>query len=209
MKVIQQLKQIVEAPGCILQSYKQDFYKHDVAYIQRTIAPLTRYIFIMRESGTHLVRLGVHHKMHEEAQAAVNVGSRYDAYLITVSDPDDAAKIERLDKAGIARHLAHYDFTVKDGHVFRKGTKLAQVLVSTSYRDDPKAFVDYFMAEKTGRPRELADLVALGLIAECEAIVAAQSFWIRVGKARIDELDLYDLIESERAKQMLRLQHAA
>ena len=57
------MREIVERPGSCLQYFQADFYSHDRNYLVATHA-MGKYLWVVRESGTELKRIGVSKKDH-------------------------------------------------------------------------------------------------------------------------------------------------
>ncbi len=53
----EQMRAIVEADDCLLRSYKQDFYQFDLDHLTKTGTVGGRYVWVIRENGTHLASL--------------------------------------------------------------------------------------------------------------------------------------------------------
>jgi hypothetical protein len=53
--VFNNMRAVIEAPGFpLLVAYKNDFYKHDRHELRRTFSEEITYLWIVRDSGTHL-----------------------------------------------------------------------------------------------------------------------------------------------------------
>ena len=115
------MKAIVEAPGCRLNAYKQDFYKYDRARLAATHGT-GRYIWVIRENGTHLISIGIHTRNFAEIDAALHAGGNAcDIYLI-----DPARALAQKIDAGKARELGkQLEYVTRNGTVFKADCAIA------------------------------------------------------------------------------------
>ena len=84
LSVFEAMRSVIAAPGfSLLRDYRDDFYRIDREVLFTTYSEEARYLWIVRERGTHLILLGVHQKMHDEARAVLRgVGGRHLCFLI-------------------------------------------------------------------------------------------------------------------------------
>ena len=193
-RVFNAMSAIIEAPDGRLKHYKEDFFVHDRAYLERTGASGI-YGWIVRESGTHLVQLGRHPKMHEELAAALETTSNRDSYLVDAR----RASVTPISESQLREQLRLLQYTVAGTSVRRGETRIAAMDVSLtpwSHGESPKGVV---LIESAGEPLSFDDLVALGQIAECEVVRKSQSLFTGVRSITLDGDDLRVLIE-ERAE---------
>lgn len=188
-RVFDAMSCIIEAPACRLKHYRADFYTHDRAYLQRTCAS-GRYGWMIRGSGTHLVQLGRHPKMHEELVAALELTREIDCYLVDARH----ARVTAISVAQLREQLTQLQYTVVGTGVRRGQTHIASIdiqLTSWSRDESPKGVVTI---ESTGVSLNLDDLVALEQIAQCEVIGKSQSLFTNTHSINIDGKDLCELI---------------
>ena len=212
--LFRQLERIVSAPDCVLQHYRQDFFKFDFEYLERTIAPGVQYLWILRDNGTHLVRLGVHPRMNSELEAVfeLNAFNRLQVYHICVGQDLSApasAVIRRCTKRPVDL-LSRYDYTVDDnGTVRGPGGVLASALISGPRWGDGGFHVDVaFTAHRPSNLQGLADLIALGQIAGCLATEISGSLFTKNGVITLDGADLYADIDQARSDLANRIASA-
>jgi len=100
MAISMAMTAIVEKPGYVyLQAFKDDFYKHDKATILNELAPGARYLWVVHPNGTHLTRVGVHHRQNEWATATIESGLHAtslgaEIYLISTAGVRKITEIE-------------------------------------------------------------------------------------------------------------------
>lgn len=182
---------IVEAPGCILQHYKVDFYKYDAEYLARSHA-IGLHLWILRPSGTHLIRVGVHPALHEYIDAALSVGPSHTIYLI---DPERVS-ITKITETRARELAGKYEFTTDECTVTKAGQIIARIDVSfTPYScgKEPRGIVTLY--RRTDAPLSKGDLIALWQIAGCEVTKRGRSLFTKTESVTLDGEDLYDLIE--------------
>ncbi|WP_431229211.1 hypothetical protein [Burkholderia contaminans] len=188
-RVFEAMSRIIDAPDSRLQHYRADFYSHDRTYLSRTRATGT-YGWIVRESGTHLVQLGHHPKMHDELDAALALTRDLDCYLV------DAGRqsVTHVDATALRARMARLQYTVVGAGVWRGEQRIASLDVQITpwaYGEAQKGIVSI---ASTGPSLGLEDLVALVQIAECEVIRKSQSLFTPVRSVTLDASDLYERI---------------
>ena len=107
--IFESMKRIVEAPGYpLLQSYKDDFYKHDLSLLLQRWSSKSRAIWVVTPNGTHLNFIGHHAKQIESVEASLTTGyANIEIYLLSGKG---VTAISRERALAEARHL---DFFVK------------------------------------------------------------------------------------------------
>jgi hypothetical protein len=193
-RVFGAMSRIIEAPDSRLLHYRDDFFKHDRAYLERTCASGS-YGWIVRQSGTHLVQLGNHSKMHEELAAVLEMTSSHDCYLIDAR----RASVTPVDAARLREQLGQLQYTVAGASVRRGDTRIAAIdvqLTPWTHGESPKGVV---LLESAGVTLSLDDLVALAQIAECEVVRKSQSLFPGTRSISLDGEDLRALIERQAA----------
>lgn len=197
--IFEQMRAIIEGPNSILKHYKDDFYVIDKEILEKSVAPDTRFMWIVRECGTHLIPLGVHRKMHEELEAVLTThsGNARQTFIIEVGNPANPAVIKPVSDA--MSFLKRYDYSV-DGFVVRgKNGPLVDYRVSVPcWSERSEGVTIEFAKANDSVPLSLRDLIALSRIAGCEAIEATHSLFVKVGAVTLDKQDLFEVIEAKR-----------
>ncbi|PZR41189.1 MULTISPECIES: hypothetical protein [Burkholderiaceae] len=192
-RVFAAMSRIVEAPDSRLLHYRADFFTHDRAYLTRTCAS-GLYGWVVRVSGTHLVQLGRHPKMHEELDAALGLTRELDCYLVDAG----RTSVTAVSAAQLREQLRQFRYTVEGAGVWRGESRIATIDVQITpwtHGEPPKGVVSI---RSTGVPLSLDDLVALAQIAECEVVRKSQSLFTGTRSVSLDGKDVYALI-TERA----------
>ena len=194
-KTFAAMRQIVEAPNYpYLTAYKDDFYKHDRMYLERTCAPGNRYLWVVRKHGTHLIRLDVHPKMAEEGLAVLNLESVGERFLVA------GDKVMPVDDAQARKLLASFTYAMFHGAVSKGGVALAQLAVDVSpWSSGRREGRVHYTSWVPVAAMTLGDLVALRQIAECEVIKATQSLFTPTTEVTLDGEDLWAIIDARRA----------
>jgi hypothetical protein len=196
-EIYREMKSIVEAPGYkYLQSYKDDFYKHDAHTINNELVDGSRYLWVVGPSGTHLTRIGVHEKAAEWAKVTVSSGMTatnlgVEIYLVTTKG------IKKLDeKQALAEIAKPNDYSYANGVVRdRSGAVLASIDVSKKTR--PGDGNQYVVAKAQCKdPNELStsDILALRDIAQYEGSKAWSSLFIDLESFTINDSPLLDFL---------------
>jgi hypothetical protein len=190
--IFEAMKAIVEAPGCRLKHYTVDFYKYDRQYLANTRA-IGRYVWILRDSGTHLIRVGVHARACTEIDAAFSCGSdAFDVYLIDM----DRVSIQPITEAR-ARGLGNQlQYVTKDGTVSKAGLALAWMRVDFTPWSDGRAPQGIVKITRVAQNLSKGDLIALVQIAQCEVIERSQSLFTGMALCTLDGSEIFDLIEN-------------
>lgn len=193
-RVFDAMRRIIELPVSRLEHYRDDFYKHDRAYVERTCAGDT-YGWIVRQSGTHLVQLGRHPKMHEELQAVLETYSTLDCYLVDAQH----ARVTTVSAAQLREQMSRLQYKVTGANVYRGDTRIASIDVTFtpwSHASTPRGVVRLAAA---GTTLSLDDRVALVQIAECEVVLKSQSLFTPTETVTLDGEDLRELVKTASA----------
>ena len=192
--IFEAMREVVEAPGYpYLNHYKVDFYKYDFDHIMRTYTTGVRYLWVVRDCGTHLLNLGVHAKMTEEIKAVFSLFSECAIYIV------DKDKVKEITLEHAKFEIERSDYQLKNGVVYSRGTILATLKVKMlpqRYCQEREYGVDY---SSMARYLTAKDLLALLQIARCEVVEKAQTFFAKSGPVTLDGHDLHDLFVSTNA----------
>lgn len=111
-----------------LQSYRSDLYVEDHAQLQNTWTPQTRYLWIVRQNGTHLFELHMHPMIHAAADACMrSIANGNDASFYLLQD----TAVTRITRDVAATLLSRVDWRIRSGRFTdRNGRELAQYDVS-------------------------------------------------------------------------------
>lgn len=185
---------VVDAPGyAYLRDYRRDFEVHDRELLERTWHPQARYLWAVREYGTHLCLLGVHERMNNEARAVLDhLGSNdrsFEVYLLSAQQGLQRVTTEQARSATLA-----LDYQVQQQTVWHEGAPLAQFtltpIVSGAKRD---ARVDYTAC--SGFRHSHGHRVALLAIAQSMAVQHWQSLFAHANQVNLDGRCLYDMLQ--------------
>ena len=175
---------IVEAPGYpLLQSYKDDFYKHDLESLQSNWSAQARAIWVVTPNGTHLNFIGHHQRQVEEVSASVHCGyANIEIFSLSLSC------IKRITAAEAIAEAKKLDFLTHNGaHVTDAlGNTIAQMRITptgNSCRRQTTVHYDPGLAF-TGSPSQL---VALRNIAIQASIVEVQTLFVAVERITIGD----------------------
>lgn len=190
------MKAVIEQPSYpFLTHYRDDFYKHDRRYLEATDAPGSRYIWVVRETGTHLVKIGVHPGMHEEITAAMATcgPERREVYL--VSD----AGVTKLSDAKTKTLLQSYQYTVQGSMVFKEKRHLATLDVSVSRWSQGSQPTGTVHITGVQPYLSLETLVSLCQIGEREVIRKAGTLFVGTETITLDGQPLREMIGQQQA----------
>jgi hypothetical protein len=200
-RLIAAMSAIVEAPDYpLLKSYKSDFYKRDTE-IMKNFCSGDRHLWVVRESGTHLSRLGVHRKESEWAEATINTSHDTSAgreiYLVTAKGLALITHSKAMDE------IRKYDYEVTRNAVFKKSdNSLVATYSAEVYRKpaDGNVYVSVVFQSSQLESLNLSTLNALRVIADAEGTEIASSFFKRIEVLTINGQSLVELIESKSMK---------
>jgi hypothetical protein len=191
------MRQIVEAPGYpYLQHYKVDFEKYDREILQAQWASGSRFLWVVRTMGTHLSRLGVHPKLNEMLEAALNSESAKAVYLV------EGTSVKEITESKARDLLKQFDYRVENGVVHRgRGTDsgIASFTVTLHpWRGDERPHGEVTLVGKPADTLTIGDLVALAQIAGAEVVRESQSLLMPVKAVWYNDEDLYEVIACRR-----------
>jgi hypothetical protein len=109
--------------------YREDFTCTDRYVLENYGSPEAEYLWVVRESGTHLVRLGVHERSSEWGYAALNLGGTQRAFHVT------ATNVAEVGPARARALLGKLRYAVHEGVVSRDGVPFALIALSTDGGD--------------------------------------------------------------------------
>lgn len=182
---------IVEAPNSILKHYKKDFYKYDAEYLARTHA-IGAHIWIVRDSGTHLARIGVHERMHLDIEAVLqDCRDGREIYLIE----SERISIKRISEGRARDLMKTFEYKTHNSSVTKDRDCIAWLDVRLTPWTDGRAPQGIVRIEPIARSFSKGDLIALRQIAECEVIAASQSLFTGTKSCTLNGVDVFDLIE--------------
>jgi hypothetical protein len=187
------MKAIVERDGYpLLTSYKVDFYVHDLEYLRQNDAPGVKFMWIVRESGSYLCRLGVAPRVNAEVDYAIDIhdANRREVYLLD----RDAGTVKLLDDATAKRRLKEFDYKVERCTISRRGEPIAVAdtrLTTWTNGKPPTGTVHFHTGQVTF---SLETLYALRSLAVCFVIEASHSLFTATEQIYIEGTDINELI---------------
>lgn len=203
---------IVNAPGYpLLTHYRVDFEKYDLTYLEAAWHEESRMLWVVRDSGTHLIPLGVHPRLTEQASAVFAMSGAQDYFLLSNKG------IRRIDLAHAKGEVSRFHWRLdRDGGIFKGGQRLAdigdvqtcveRVPLPKDADNAPLRFRESQVYDVRLLPRvaaselSLGDMIGLRINSECAAIEAGGSLLIPTRRVRLGETDLSLLMDRERAK---------
>lgn len=190
------MKSIVETPGFrFLKEYKRDFYTYDKEYLYNTMTPHARYLWVVREMGSHLIRLKVHPKMCEEGCAVLNADRDVQCYIVM------PRLVRPVTREAAMQELATMSYAVlRDGELthVRKGMRHLATARFTCHRPPCKPrewAADLSVGISGAAGLDDDDIVAIRQILECDVISREQSLFVRMPKISVHGEDLIEIIE--------------
>lgn len=123
---------IVESEQCILTGYRQDFYQFDRDHLANTGTVGGRYIWVLRENGTHLASIGLHPRATEFVECALDSFEQVQCYEITLLADGDA-EISSITVPKARDLIKTCAFEFEGRHIKLKGRLLATVDIHPLY----------------------------------------------------------------------------
>jgi len=149
-------------------------------------------MWIVRESGTYLCRLGVAPRVNAEVDYAIDMhdANRREVYLLD----RDAGTVKLLDDATAKRRLKEFDYKVERCTVSRKGEPIAvaDIRLTSWTNGKPPTGTVHFHTGQVNFPLET--LYALRSLAVCFVIEATHSLFTATEKIYIGGSDNNELI---------------
>lgn len=186
---------IMEQPGYIYAGGVKDLYRYDKERILNEFVPGARYLWVVSSNGTELTRIGVHSKTNEWANAtmvcALTSSSR-GAEIYLVSD----FGVRKISESQAKTELDHMDYVVDDKSVHdANGRLLAVFEVRRHFKaGDGNNYAHVTFETKESERLTKSDLLALRSIATSEAVLAAQSFFVKVETLTINGRCITEMI---------------
>ncbi|AVX93399.1 hypothetical protein [Pseudomonas psychrophila] len=117
---------IVESEQCILTGYRQDFYQLDRDHLANTGTVGGRYVWVIRENGTHLASIGLHPRATEFVECALDSFEKVQCYEITLLADGDA-NIKSISVVKARDLIKTCAFEFEGRHIKLRGRLLATV----------------------------------------------------------------------------------
>ncbi len=186
---------IMEQPGYLYAGGVKDLYKYDKERILEEFVPGARYLWVVSSNGTELTRIGVHSKTNEWASATMVCGltsSRLGAEIYLVSD----FGVRKISESQAKAELDHMDYVVEGRSVHdANGRLLAVFEVRRHFKaGDGNNYAHVTFETKEPELLTKSDLLALRSIATSEAVLAAQSFFVKIETLTINGRCITELI---------------
>lgn len=203
--LIEQMKAIVEQDGYpFLKHYKSDFYECDLRLLNALYTSKSRWLWILRENGSHLLRIGVHERETEAAfiyidNAMKSTAIGGDFYVLS------ADGVKRLNQEQAKLAVMKIDYVVKGERIAKtSGEEIANIAVNAyTMPSDGNVYADVNVTSIPGYLPDLGDLSALAIIGVREAEKKAGSMFVKIKKFTFDEADIHDEIEKRKLNRAL------
>lgn len=198
-QIHKKMAEVLDRPDFeLLTHYRSDF-ELDRSYLDRAWHDEARMLWVIRESGTHLIPLGVHPGMSSEGLAALGSDSRNEAFIVTNKG------VEPADRNRANAELANFVWLERQGRVHKNGVPVADVIdvkfehVGNALRADVK-----MSSIKRVERMSLGDTVALAIHAERAAIERAGTLFCQTRSILMDGADFYAAMDAKRARWLQR-----
>lgn len=194
LPVFEQLKRIVERPDSPwLKAYKDDFYRHDKTTLRHHCAPGVRFLWVLREHGTELERIGVLPEKHSAVAAILRSISSCAVYLIEIADPWLPARITQISREKAMRELAKTEYDVIDGMVLKQHRPIARLVAKVSPPSQERRVGSVEILTCQGGPLSRSDLLAISKLGARKVAEISGSLLIPVASYLVDGRDLFEV----------------
>lgn len=193
------MKATLEMHAELLTSYTEDFYVCDKSYLEHTWHEGAQYCWLVRESGTHLTLLNVHHKLCsvEQTEAAIECcGGPY--AIFHVKD----GRISAIDKQRALQLLAADHVTYNNCKIAYKGRDLASYRVDSYYDEAEHRHVYDTHLDSQGAVYSMGDLMVLRETSIMIARLLSQTLFAPLSKITLDSEQLGDVIRRRQNTMM-------
>jgi hypothetical protein len=196
-----EMGKVVNRPGYpLLRFYRDDFESSDLRYLENAWHLDAKMLWVVRESGTHIVPLDIHPAMSGEGRAILNMAEPKEAFLLT------RRGVEQIPLDQAARELGARHWS-QDGarRVSKHGEPVADIVDIVHSREGNTRIADakLHMIKPVG-DLSLGDLVALRIYAERAAIDEAGTLFVGTRSVRVGASDLDQLLDDKRAAWLAR-----
>jgi hypothetical protein len=187
-RVFSLMRPVIDSPQSRLTSYRNDFYVHDRNYLRSTHAT-GQYLWIVREQGTELRKLGLHKAENDWLHAAMDVSSARDMYLV---DADRMTISNVLDDAHANQLMDGFRYATRDGAVSKDGVPLVHMKTDMVSRGDGGRAAAVTVTSLQEIPH--SELAALLHLAQIKGREDGQSLFTPVASVSLDGNDLFAML---------------
>lgn len=140
---------VVEAATDLLKAYRDDFFVLDRQELERNAVPGSRFVWAIREHGTHLAAIGLHRKNTEFLAAALDAHPDCCVYEVLILEDGDAT-IRHISYDQARALFLLEDFSVVGNTIIRAGVKIASFVIAKEYHQGNwKGSVTFTMERNT------------------------------------------------------------
>lgn len=190
------LVKIVESfEGRYLTAFADDFYKTDRASLEADWTPKGRFLWMLREHGTFMVKLGVHPMLGEGIEASIELGLDSQLYLV------DGYNVKAVSVTEARTLLTSHEYVCANKSVLHRGLLLAKfnVVIHSDGFSQPFGEVSFDPRIEPSMI-SLENLIALRNIAACETVQASQSLFVPARRITLGGEDLNQMIDDMRRR---------
>lgn len=159
---------------------KNDFHV-DCESLRNWHSPSARWLWVIDNYGTHLVRLGVHEKESSWGHAVIgNYGESAEYYLLK------GYSLKRISVKEAKAVLSQFDYTVRDGFIFKGEKRIASIQLNVQR---PTIKENHYSAKAVVASIDNLssdDITAIRYIALGESVRGSQSLFVGVREIIID-----------------------
>jgi hypothetical protein len=191
--VYKALCNIVNSPGFgLLKHYLDDLHLHDRVFLEAQAGPNTQFIWCVRDSGTYIVRLGVHPKHDEWMRAVIDQNiSQQEFFRIVVGLSVEDVKVTKITQDQAKASLGKYAYTVINNWVLHKGNPIAELYIHTRRNEQHQLGADVKVVSK--QVLSQIHIGAILLIAQNEVVVATGSLFTSIFSMTLNEVPWEEL----------------
>lgn len=190
--VYEKMAEIVRAnEGQLLTAFSEDFHSFDREFLKSYWTETTRFLWMLREHGTFICRLGVHPEHVEGILTAIELSFGSKLFVV------EGSSIKEVSVIQARALLCSFDFLCTAGMVRRRGQTVARFSVAVHHAQQSSSRGEvYFESASRDQNWSLDDLIAMLIIAQCETVCAAQSLFVTPRVVTLDGEKLSDLIDA-------------
>lgn len=185
---------VVSAPNYpLLRHHRRDFEVHDKEFLANAWSPESKMLWIVRESGTTLIALGVCKEVSDWGRAAIDAGGDMEFHLA------EQRGLSRIAKNKALEELSAYQWSNRSGRLVKGERAIAEVADIHVRRVDNRLWTETALSS-VAKPEALTLGEAIGLLqmAELAAINKAGTFFCQAKSVLLDGQDLHALVGAKR-----------
>lgn len=189
--ILNEMAAVIEHDGAIISSYKDDFYNFDTKFLKRYWHQEYKYLWIVRENGTHLALIGEAASLNEDIEFLIGHHKKANYYEVSKHG------VKQISESQAHKLCNKTKYTVADSCIYN-GKRVVVGFNTERFWNNEAGSVCSFLA-RSEKALTLPELILLELLSRKIMARAVNSLFFSTDKVMLNDESLSSILEQQQA----------